>query len=87
MTSASMEVGWHEKVVSLLPPQSAFPWLTGIFIFPEGSLSNVYLQDLKNYSHIFSENYLWYKYAKKSSEKYGAPVNIILSFLDHSHAF
>ncbi len=28
-----------------------------IFIFPEGSLSNVYLQDLKNYSHIFSENY------------------------------
>ncbi len=28
-----------------------------IFIFPEGVLSNVYLEDLKNYSYIFSENY------------------------------
>jgi hypothetical protein len=28
-----------------------------IFIFPEGVLSNIYLQDLKNYSYIFSENY------------------------------
>ena len=25
-----------------------------IFIFPEGVLSNVYLEDLKNYSYIFS---------------------------------
>ena len=28
-----------------------------IFIFPEGVLSNVYLQDLKNFSYIFSENF------------------------------
>ena len=28
-----------------------------IFIFPEGVLSNIYLEDLKNYSYIFSENY------------------------------
>ena len=28
-----------------------------IFIFPEGVLTNVYLEDLKNYSYIFSENY------------------------------
>ena len=28
-----------------------------IFIFPEGALTNVYLEDLKNYSYIFSENY------------------------------
>ena len=28
-----------------------------IFVFPEGVLSNIYLQDLKNYSYIFSENY------------------------------
>ncbi len=28
-----------------------------IFIFPEGVLSNIYLQDLKYYSYIFSENY------------------------------
>jgi len=28
-----------------------------IFIFPEGALPNVYLEDLKNYSYIFKENY------------------------------
>ena len=28
-----------------------------LFVFPEGVLSNVYLQDLNNFSHIFSENF------------------------------
>ena len=28
-----------------------------VFIFPEGVLPNVYLEDLKNYSYIFEENY------------------------------
>ena len=28
-----------------------------LFIFPEGVLSNIYLQDLKNFSFIFSENF------------------------------
>ena len=28
-----------------------------IFIFPEGALTSIYLEDLKNYSYIFSENY------------------------------
>ena len=28
-----------------------------VFIFPEGVLSNIYLQDIKNYSYIFSENF------------------------------
>ncbi len=28
-----------------------------IFIFPEGVLSNIYLQDLKNFNYIFSENF------------------------------
>ena len=28
-----------------------------VFIFPEGVLSNIYLQDLENYSYIFSENF------------------------------
>ena len=28
-----------------------------IFIFPEGILQNIYLEDLKNYSYIFKENY------------------------------
>ncbi len=28
-----------------------------IFIFPEGVLSNVYLEDLKNYRYMFSDNY------------------------------
>ena len=28
-----------------------------LFIFPEGVLSNIYLQDLKNFSYIFSNNF------------------------------
>ena len=28
-----------------------------IFIFPEGAFSSIYLEDLKNYRYIFSENY------------------------------
>jgi len=28
-----------------------------IFIYPEGVLSNIYLEDLKNYSYLFEENY------------------------------
>ena len=28
-----------------------------LFIFTEGVLSNIYLQDLKNFSYIFSENF------------------------------
>ena len=28
-----------------------------VFIFPEGVLSNIYLQDLKNYNYLFSENF------------------------------
>jgi len=28
-----------------------------IFIFPEGAFSSIYLEDLKNYNYIFSENY------------------------------
>ena len=28
-----------------------------IFIYPEGALTSIYLEDLKNYSYIFSENY------------------------------
>ena len=28
-----------------------------VFIFPEGVFSNIYLEDLKNYNYIFSENY------------------------------
>ena len=36
---------------------------------------------------IFSEHYLWYKYAKKSSETYGAPVHIILAFVKKESGF
>jgi apolipoprotein N-acyltransferase len=28
-----------------------------LFVFPEGVLSNIYLQDLKNFSYIFEENF------------------------------
>ena len=36
---------------------------------------------------IFSERYLWYKYVKNSSEKYGAPVHIILAFVNKESGF
>ncbi len=48
----------HEKIilelVKLSNPNSSEET---IFIFPEGALSNIYLEDLKFYSYIFSENY------------------------------
>ena len=36
---------------------------------------------------LFEEHYLWYKHAKKSSEKYGAPVHIILAFVKKESGF
>ena len=36
---------------------------------------------------IFGEKYLWYKHAKKSSDKYGAPIHIILAFVDKESGF
>ena len=36
---------------------------------------------------IFSEKYLWYKHAKKSSEVYGAPIHIILAFVNKESGF
>ena len=41
----------------------------------------------KNACSIFSERYLWYKYVKNSSEKYGAPVHIILAFVKKESGF
>ena len=40
-----------------------------------------------NACKIFSEKYLWYKHAKKSSEIYGAPVHIILAFVNKESGF
>ena len=40
-----------------------------------------------NACSIFSEKYLWYKYSKKSSEKYGAPIHIILAFVNKESGF
>ena len=40
-----------------------------------------------NACKIFSEKYLWYKHVKKSSEKYGAPVHIILAFVKKESGF
>ncbi len=36
---------------------------------------------------IFGEKYLWYKHAKKSSDTYGAPIHIILAFVDKESGF
>jgi len=40
-----------------------------------------------NACKIFSEKYLWYKHAKKSSEIYGAPIHIILAFVYKESGF
>ena len=40
-----------------------------------------------NACKIFGQNYLWYKYAKKSSDRYGAPVYIILAFINKESGF
>ena len=41
----------------------------------------------QNACKIFGENYLWYKSAKKSSEIYGAPIHIILAFVNKESGF
>ena len=40
-----------------------------------------------NACKIFGENYLWYKSIKKSSETYGAPIHIILAFVNKESGF
>ena len=40
-----------------------------------------------NACKIFSEKYLWYKHAKKSSETYNAPIHIILAFVNKESGF
>ena len=41
----------------------------------------------QNACKIFGENYLWYKSAKKSSDTYGAPIHIILAFVNKESGF
>jgi len=40
-----------------------------------------------NACKIFGERYLWYKHAKKSSQKYGAPIHMILAFVNKESGF
>ena len=40
-----------------------------------------------NACKLFSEHYLWYKHAKKSSETYDAPIHIILAFVNKESGF
>ena len=40
-----------------------------------------------NACKIFGERYLWYKHVKKSSKKYGAPVYVILAFVNKESGF
>jgi len=56
-----------------------------IFIFL--SSCNSVPKHTSNACKIFSEKYLWYKHAKKSSEVYGAPVHIILAFINKESGF
>jgi len=41
----------------------------------------------QNACKIFGENYLWYKSIKKSSDRYGAPIHIILAFVNQESGF
>ena len=41
----------------------------------------------QNACKIFGENYLWYKSTRKSSEKYGAPIHVILAFVNKESGF
>ena len=44
-------------------------------------------KNTKNACSIFSERYLWYKHTKNSSEKYGAPIHVILAFVNKESGF
>ena len=57
-----------------------------VFLFFLTSCSSVpkYPQ---NACKIFGQKYLWYKSAKKSSDKYGAPIHIILAFVNKESGF
>jgi len=41
----------------------------------------------ENACKIFGQNYLWYKSVKKSSDKYDAPIHIILAIVNKESAF
>tara|TARA_B100001996_G_C18554121_1_gene552046 strand:- start:341 stop:949 length:609 start_codon:yes stop_codon:yes gene_type:complete len=41
----------------------------------------------QNACKIFGQNYLWYKSIKKSSEIYGAPIHVILAFVNKESGF
>jgi len=58
-----------------------------IVIFSLVASCNSIPKNTENACSIFSERYLWYKYVKNSSEKYGAPVHIILAFVNKESGF
>ena len=41
----------------------------------------------QNACKIFGQKYFWYKHIKKSSETYGAPIHIILAFINKESGF
>ena len=57
-----------------------------VFLFFLTSCSSV-PKYTSNACKIFDEKYLWYKHSKKSSEKYGAPIHIILAFVNKESGF
>ena len=44
-------------------------------------------QYTSNACKLFNERYFWYKHSKKSSEIYGAPIHIILAFVNKESGF
>ncbi len=47
----------QKTILDLIKSSEPNNLINTVFIFPEGVLSNIYLQDIKKYSHIFSENF------------------------------
>ena len=41
----------------------------------------------QNACKIFGQKYLWYKSVKKSSDTYGAPIHIILAYVNKASGF
>ena len=62
-------------------------YLVNFFILLILSSCSSTLSNTKDSCSIFSERYLWYKYAKKTEKKWGAPIYIQLAFIKKESDF
>ena len=62
-------------------------YLINFFILLILSSCSSTLSNTKDSCSIFSERYLWYKHAKKTEKKWGAPIHIQLAFIKKESDF